>query len=596
MQSIGFKKNIRVWIATIVTVVFTLVGASTAHAKELLSDFVVDIAIRPDGSFHVSEAITYDFGPNDRHGIFRNIPYIYETDIGSYKAELTDFEVTDANGTPYIFEEERKGNNIRLKIGDPDTTIRGAHTYVIQYDVHDALLNFSSFDELYWNVTGHEWVTPIRNVRGRVRFVGFEPAILDATCYRGPNGSNEQCDAVQTGHQAGAPVFEFLEQDLVSQEGVTIAVSFPTGFVAVPSTSERIIKFLKENGIAFLPVFAFGFMYWHWFRRGRDPKGRGAIVPQYEPPVALTPAEVGTLYDEIMHPKDITAEIIYLAVHGYLRIHQIEKPGLFSTGTDYILEKLNDPESLVNNFDRKLMEVLFKDEHVKTHEFDEVEVVGVALSDLKYELQSDIKKIQDEVYETVVTKKYFSQNPSTVRKKYIGWGIAVIGIGIVLGGLILKVLSPIAIISIIATGVIVLGFAYFMPAKTRKGALAYEHILGLRDYLATAETDRLKFHNDPERTPERFDSLLPFAMVMNVEKEWAALFEDIYKDLKDDATTSEWYSVPPGHSFMPSMLASNLGGLNSSVSSAAASKPSSSGSSGGGSSGGGFGGGGGGSW
>jgi uncharacterized membrane protein len=90
---------------------------------------------------------------------------------------------------------------------------------------------------------------------------------------------------------------------------------------------------------------------------------------------------------------------------------------------------------------------------------------------------------------------------------------------------------------------------------------------------------------------ELFEKLLPYAIVMGVEKEWADQFKNIYSQ------PPEWYS---GNitSFNAGYLAGSLNsGFNSAVN-ASFSPPSNSGSSGfgGGFSGGGGGGGGGGGW
>ena len=41
--------------------------------------------INADSSVKVTENIKYDFGNEQRHGIFRSIPYIYETDKGYFE-------------------------------------------------------------------------------------------------------------------------------------------------------------------------------------------------------------------------------------------------------------------------------------------------------------------------------------------------------------------------------------------------------------------------------------------------------------------------------------------------------------------------------
>jgi uncharacterized membrane protein len=159
------------------------------------------------------------------------------------------------------------------------------------------------------------------------------------------------------------------------------------------------------------------------------------------------------------------------------------------------------------------------------------------------------------------------------------------------------------IVGIVAGLLIAIACLAALDARTAKGVAAKEHAQGLKMYLEVAEKDRLQKLQGPDaayapktagpkKTVELFEKLLPYAMVLGVEKQWAEQFKDLYTSPPD------WYS---GHwtSFNAGYLA---GSLNSGVGSAvsgAFSAPSSSGSSGfggGGFSGGGGGGGGGGGW
>jgi uncharacterized membrane protein YgcG len=215
----------------------------------------------------------------------------------------------------------------------------------------------------------------------------------------------------------------------------------------------------------------------------------------------------------------------------------------------------------------------------------------VKVSDLKNKFYKDWEKAKKVTYESVVDLGYFPRNPNTVRAIYIL-------IGIVLGGgasfLSASLLGPIGVISAIVSGLIIVIFGFFMPVKTIKGVLTREYILGLKRYISIAEKERIKFHNAPEKNPELFDKLLPFAMMLNVEKEWAKQFKDIYTQQPN------WYEGSAGTHFNAVILASSIGDFSTTAQSTLTSKPSSasgggSGFSGGGS-GGGFGGGGGGSW
>ena len=99
----------------------------------------------------------------------------------------------------------------------------------------------------------------------------------------------------------------------------------------------------------------------------------------------------------------------------------------------------------------------------------------------------------------------------------------------------------------------------------------------------------LEYFTPPEKTPELFEKMLPFAIALGVENRWGKKFRKILDDAIEQGTYSPvWYS---GNVHQMNSLHSNF---QSSVSHAA--PKSSSGSGGGGFSGGGGGGGGGGGW
>jgi uncharacterized membrane protein len=106
------------------------------------------------------------------------------------------------------------------------------------------------------------------------------------------------------------------------------------------------------------------------------------------------------------------------------------------------------------------------------------------------------------------------------------------------------------------------------------------------------EKDRLKFHDAPKKNPKLFNKLLPYAIALGVEKEWAKQFEGM--DINKETT---WYAS--NQAFTAYVLADSLSSsFSTSVSSnfTPTQSSSSSGFSSGGFSGGGGGGGGGGSW
>jgi hypothetical protein len=147
-------------------------------------------------------------------------------------------------------------------------------------------------------------------------------------------------------------------------------------------------------------------------------------------------------------------------------------------------------------------------------------------------------------------------------------------------------------------------FLYLLKAPTDIGRKVMDQLEGLRLYLDTAESDRLNMQA-PEITTERFETLLPYAVALDVEKPWADAFSAaLARAHPGDANPMSHYH-PTWHSGGGDWSSSSFGrSVASSVTAASTafssampvSSSSSSGFSGGGGSGGGGGGGGGGGW
>jgi uncharacterized membrane protein YgcG len=149
-------------------------------------------------------------------------------------------------------------------------------------------------------------------------------------------------------------------------------------------------------------------------------------------------------------------------------------------------------------------------------------------------------------------------------------------------------------------------FHKLLRAPTLTGRKLLDQIEGFRMYMKTAEEERLKVLNPPEKTPELFERYLPYALALDCENEWNAKFAAVLAAAAAAgvATSPVWYS---GNNWNPGNIGSftdSIGpSLSSATSSASVAPGTSSGSSGssgsfggGGSSGGGGGGGGGSGW
>ncbi len=262
---------------------FLFFCAEPVRAEEI-SRFSTDIVVGSDASMAVVETIDYDFGEEMRHGIYRDIPTEYVTKLGADQSIDINVEgVEDASGKSYTYETSSSGGVLKIKIGDADTLITGRHTYVIRYRARYAFGYFDGFDELYWNATGNGWQVPIGRAEARLTLPENVPSDkIQTSCYLGAYGSSESCD--DAAHFDGRAYVASASRVLQPSEGLTIAVGFPKGVIREVGTLERIWNFIKDNPVSLLPLLVFGYMFRHWYRYGRDPEGRGTVIPEYDMP------------------------------------------------------------------------------------------------------------------------------------------------------------------------------------------------------------------------------------------------------------------------------------------------------------------------
>jgi uncharacterized membrane protein YgcG len=580
------KINSHYW-RSLLTLAAVLSFAGISYARELrIEKFDDQVTVLPNGSVDVTETITFHF-IGHWNGIYREIPVEFVTPQGmNYSLFLNVKSITDADGGNLRFESSRERHYRKLKIyipGAQDTT----KTIVIEYTVSDAMRFFEDHDEFYWNVTGDEWDMPIASATANITLPVGATGIRTNVFTGAYRSTGKQAEAQVVGNgvevQTTAP--------LGYHEGLTIAVAFDKGIVHEPTKIEQAGRFLRSNWPLFLPIAAFCFMFWLWWTRGRDPRLR-PIAAQYQPPDQLTPSEVGTLIDNSVDMRDITAAIVDLAVRGYISIEEQDKSSMMGLvhNKDYVfhLKKSSAEWTSLKPHEQELLRGLFLGEGQAGQ--------SVTLSDLHNQFYRYIPTIKNRVFDSLVGNGYYRRRPDSVRTGYIAFGLVVGFLGLWGAMPVSNFLgmAPFPFITAgLLTGAIICIFGWFMPARTIAGARTLEGVLGFEDFLAHVESDRF---NRMVKTPEMFEKFLPFAMALGVEKNWSKAFQNIYTQ------PPSWYQGGGyGPNFYPYMFVSNLNTLSSQASSVMTSAPRSSGGSGfggggggGGFSGGGFGGGGGG--
>src|SRR3989344_675333 len=179
----------------LVALLFFLFSRSV-FAAESIPAFTGDVTIHQNGAVTIRETIVYDFGTEDRHGIIRDIPVVYENFEGKkFEAGFDLVSITDTNSASYQFQESREGENIRIRIADPDRTVTGINTYVLTYVLGGVIQQYSDHDELLLDVTGHGWSVPMSQPVATIAFapeVAVDSSAVNTICFTGSYGSKEQ--------------------------------------------------------------------------------------------------------------------------------------------------------------------------------------------------------------------------------------------------------------------------------------------------------------------------------------------------------------------------------------------------------------------
>jgi len=549
-------------------VVFCLLPSGVfAQAAWRIDKFRSDVAVLADGVVDVRETVVAEF-LTDRHGIYRYVPVEGKDDQGhAYRLDVRLAGVT-RDGEPERVETSRQGGNVVWKIGRADLTMRGTHTYVIEYEVRGAIGRFEDFDEIYWNVTGEGWDVPLPVVSAVVT-LPEGVSVSRSACYTGTYGSTAQdCTIVDGASEAG-----FVS----TKEGLpmTVAVGFPKGAVAGPSAVSAIAAWLARWGGWFFPLIVLAYMYRRWRREGDDAPF-GSVVAQYDAPDGLTPAETIALIRQNSTTGSLAPTIVDLASRGYLRIEESEKKGLLRTKKDYALVRLKGQDATLRPFERRLMNDLF------AAASDRVE-----LSSLKDKFYTNVPPFISGVMASLTERGHFDANPEKVRGRWIVIGLLVGFAAWILGKLAGGVTGESYLFPSLACGFIVLAFSPFMPKWSDKGAAAAAHARGFQEFVSKVEKYRAPWMEDQNI----FFKVLPFALAFGLGKKWAEAFSGLQMQ------PPSWYVGAQAGAFNAVAFNDSLTSWSGSFISAASSSPSSSsGSGGGGFSGGGGGGGGGGSW
>jgi uncharacterized membrane protein YgcG len=575
---VGIKKLLFLLVLPLFVLLPSFVTAQEADSTERITLFKSYVKQFSSTDIEITEEIHYFF-PEPRHGIYREIPVDYKIEGGFRRPVKIDVlsivyyqkETPTLRYSPYSTSKE--SGYYKLKIGDANTLIQGNYIFEIKYQLVNLVNYFDTHDELYLNITGNGWEVPIDAVFAEIEV----PAeIQDRVCFTGyfsSTASDCTFDVV-----SGNRITVTANNPLAIYQGLTVAVKTPKGTLDDIRGTQR-IEFILANIGLLLPIPAFFFLKFYTDKKGKNKKL--TIIPHYEPREDMFPLLGAYLYTKSLVSKHITAQIIQLAVDGYLRIKQEKK-------NKYVLDKLVkeiEPVDIVKD----LYNGIFKKKD------------SIALNDLPSDFYFTTSVIRSKLELEMSSREYYSPERKKLLSGVVMIGIFGFSIAVFSIGFLIEYAAVGWSIGLLLSSILALVFSSQIDSRSDLGNEIYHELEGLKMYIKTAEKHRIEFHDNPEKFRGVFEKLLPYAIIFGLEKKWAEEFKDIYKEpptwYEGDLRTFNSYALVNSVSNIGKYVQSKSMATNSSTGYASSGWSSGgSGFGGGGSSGGGGGGGGGGSW
>ncbi|WP_081416241.1 DUF2207 family protein [Gryllotalpicola ginsengisoli] len=497
--------------------------------KSLDADYTLGTDASGRSTLDTTETFVAEFPDYDQNkGIIRAIPDTYD----GHSLHVDVDTVTDASGdaTPYWIEHHDGFTDVYT---GTDDYVHGEQTYVIHYTMRDVIHDprFGSGQEFYWDVNGTGWGQVFREVKATLHVPQKLAGALtgQTACYQGAQGSTKTCKVTRTDDGYSVDVWM-----LSAHENVTIDVGFDGGTFQVPVSWPRLLVWV----CLLLALLLLAAAIVVRIRRLGPPKGSGIIVPQYEPYPGIGVMEAAELLDETdrAFPALVTELVVSRAATMSVAKGKTKKDDPIYRLT------LKDP-TLLDDEDGAAVHTLFDSLKPDAH---------VALNPDEPKIGDRIRKLlraaRESVWEQELVADKSTPESRALMVVAVVVGVAAVGLGAWLAfghfGAVLFYLALGVAVALCIAALLVLA----PPARpTEKAVPAYEHLLGIREYLTVAEADRIRVLQSPEGAETRaapsgeqlvhlYERLLPYAILFGIEDEWRKVLGEHYASTPTDLT------------------------------------------------------------
>lgn len=445
-------------------------SASAQESYMTVKSFTADYQLTnedPQGLLKTTEKIEVDF-LTQRRGILRAIPQKYaDMDTNPKIISLT----RDGKTEPYITYTEN--DNMIVRIGEESTYITGVHSYEIVYEVENVIKFYENYDEFYWDVNGDQGSENFEKVSATLQSDIYlrEPAPI---CYTGVYGTKEQSCTVNGAVQS---VSVTANRTLLPSETLTLITAFGKGYFSPVTWWEKYQRIFYVSPVFLFQLFVIKKAHNKWLKYGKDYKKRGVTAPYFERPKKVSVMEASYVSSNSLLPKHISANLIDLAVRGYIKI--VEKKEGSKTKHDLSITKAIDSSVLED--EKLLLSELFGDTTLGA---------TVRLEDKKNKLFSVVEKLKTLIDTQTLSKGYYEISPKNSYKKIVPQillGVVALTVGFIFGAYSWGVSAGLGV----TTFIVVIVYGALMTKRSASGNMLVEHMDGLKLYLGFSEKDRI---------------------------------------------------------------------------------------------------------
>ena len=577
----------RVWIGGAVLALTAGLGlANAAQAAEAINSYDVVTTVQADSVVQFKETITYDFSDTpDKHGIYRDLVVSDEDTAGRTRLYDVNLESVTVDGQPAEYTTSDESNVLRVRIGDPNATVSGKHTYVIEYSVAGALRVITKEDvadpqapaglavgdvELFWDLVENNFGVPINAATAHVT----GPAgPIASRCLLGSAGSTKSCPM----HISGSTV-DLGPSAVSNGEFLTTAIDYPAGAftvkpVEVFAPEQPVLLGVIIGGLLFLALLLVPIVLAIMWRSRDKGVAITATPVQFEPPERVSAVEMAAAWkgdSGSMRPRAMVAALTDLAARGQVVI---------SDAKDLTVALVPNAAVKVQPWEAKLLDQIFAAGSPAS--------LGAYNAALATTWGAEYSALVDAAEASGRRNK---QGGAPDRRWNWMFLVAVVGVIVFIASIVLNSTPGIIVAVAIVIGSVLGGAiarAITPRRETEESANFLMLTLGFRRLLETdASVARREFaQRSGLPAAAIMATMLPYAVVFSLEESWVGAFPDL---TPEDLQSS-------GFNFLTVAAMSSMVSSASQSAASAMTAPSSGSGSGGGAGGGG-GGGGGGSW